>query len=157
MLPWYMTSTKNPVASRAAVLEAEIQRVSRYDSLGSPSYQHPDPVWLHGYPGVVMSSTVPGMIDVRTARGVATVDPSDTNSVQPRSIPMIVSLGGKTYEIFRGRERVVELRGPRGGDYILTQNVHDKSLWGLIPGGQMKPRTTWYRRDDSGAFVPATR
>jgi hypothetical protein len=140
---------------RPAEIEADVREVVWRGRESQGGYRREDPVWLHGYPGVVLqTSSTPGMIDVRTSGGVATVDPEDTRSVQPRSIPSVVMLGGKAYEIFRGSERIVELRGPRGAEYILTRNVHDASAWGLIPGGQMKPRAIWYCRDDRGAFTP---
>jgi hypothetical protein len=150
---------KSPSSSR---IEQEVARVrSSRDtdpSADSPSseefYQVGDPVWCHGYPGVVQQSQTPGMIDVRLERGAVTVDPSDAREVQHRDVPSVLHLSGRAYELFRGAPRMLELRGPRGGEYVLSQNVHQPELWGLIAGGQLKPRITWYRKNSDGTFTP---
>lgn len=147
--------TASAETPKPAQIEADVRRVAARGSTSSSGYQREDPVWLHGYPGVVLGpSTTPGMIDVRLASGDSTVDPKDALSVTSRSLPSVVVLSGKPYEIFRGSERMVELRGACGAEYVLTQNVHDARAWGLIPAGQMKPRAMWYRRETDGSFTP---
>lgn len=143
-------------------IEKEVAQV-RSQSDADPWFESPpaeefyragDPVWCNGYPGVVRQSQTPGMVDVQLERGLVTVDPADAQTVQHRDLPSTIQLSGRAYELFRGGPRMVELRGPRGGDYVLTQNVHQPELWGLIPAGQMKPRATWYRRNPNGTFTP---
>ncbi len=132
-------------------LEAEIRHVASPDRT---SYAVGDWVWCNRYPGVVRASASLGKIDVQLARGVVTVDPGDRNTVQPRDLSSPLRLDGRSFEVVRGGPRMVELRGARGGEYALVQNVHDQASWGLIPGGHMKPRVTWYRKGQDGSFTP---
>jgi hypothetical protein len=66
-----------------------------------------------------------------------------------------LTLGGKTYTVVSASDRAIALAGPRRGEYVLIRNARNPAAWALISAGSMKPRTEWYLRNESGAFVSA--
>jgi len=53
----------------------------------------------------------------------------------------LMKINGKMYTVVKAGEHTIQLAGPRGGEYLLVQNIHT-GRWVLIKGNTVRP-TVW--------------
>jgi len=63
--------------------------------------------------------------------------------------PGTITLMGRAYKVVKKGKHGYDLRGPRGAQCSLVQNVKNPKLWALVTRA-MKPTSTWFRQVGDG-------
>lgn len=61
-----------------------------------------------------------------------------------------IELAGRTYAVVKESPLGMDLRGPRGGEYVLIQNRFHPERWALIRGNSRRPDVTWFVQSADG-------
>jgi len=81
-------------------------------------------------------------------KGEAAEEDTDPEAAGDSS-PGTITLMGRAYKVVKKGKHGYDLRGPRGAQCSLVQNVKNPKLWALVTRA-MKPTSTWFRQVGDG-------
>ena len=65
----------------------------------------------------------------------------------------VLKVGGTVYEVVFKGEFSYSLKGPRGGEYSLVQNVNNPKYWAFSRKNSRVATTSWFYQVPGGNFV----